>query len=80
MATLTSLLDDEQLPANPDRPNVIKPIFSQDRLIITVLVLIVGGALIWRFGESVPVMVLVSSAWTLALTFWFRSRDSNGDR
>lgn len=52
--------------------------YSHDRTIITVVVLIIGGILIWQYGESTQVMVLVSSMWTLCLTFWFRfTRDSD---
>lgn len=50
----------------------IRPVYSHDRTIITVVVLCCGTALLWHFGESVPVVALVSSMWTLALTFWFR--------
>lgn len=54
----------------------IPPLESHDRTIITVVVLILGGLLIYRYGDQVQVMVLVSSAWTLALTFWFRIKDT----
>ena len=50
----------------------IKPVYSHDRTIITFTVLAAGTALLWHFGESVPVVALVSSMWTLCLTFWFR--------
>lgn len=53
---------------------------NHDRTIVTVVVLIVGTLLIYKYGDQVQVMVLVSSAWTLALTFWFRTTvsDQNG--
>lgn len=50
----------------------IRPIVTHDRTYITIVVLLSGTALLWHFGESVPVVALVSSMWTLALTFWFR--------
>lgn len=50
-----------------------KPVYSHDRTLISTFVLLCGTALLWHFGESVPIVALVSSAWTLTLTFWFRS-------
>lgn len=50
----------------------VRPVYSHDRTIVTVFVLACGTALLWHFGESVPVVALVSSMWTLCLTFWFR--------
>jgi uncharacterized membrane protein YgaE (UPF0421/DUF939 family) len=46
---------------------------SLERMLITVVVLLVGAFLIERFGDASPVVVGVSSMWTLALTFWFRT-------
>lgn len=57
----------------------IQPPINHDRTIVTVVVLLCGTALLWHFGESVPVVALVSSAWTLALTFWFRFTPSESD-
>lgn len=50
----------------------VRPIVTHDRTVITVVVILAGTALLWHFGESVPIVALVSSMWTLALTFWFR--------
>lgn len=55
-----------------EQPMRVRPVYSHDRTIITVFVLACGTALLWHFGESVPVVALVSSMWTLCLTFWFR--------
>jgi len=57
----------------------IRPVYSHDRTIITVVVLVVGAVLIWRFGDASPVMSAIAAAWTLVLTFWFRTGpDQNG--
>lgn len=45
---------------------------THDRTIVTVVVLVCGTFLLAEFGEQTPVVALVSSMWTLALTFWFR--------
>lgn len=50
----------------------IRPVYSHDRTIITVVVIASGTFLLWRFGDAPQIIALVSSAWTLALTFWFR--------
>lgn len=50
----------------------VRPVYSHDRTIITVAVLAAGTALLFQFGDAPQVLTLVSSAWTLALTFWFR--------
>jgi uncharacterized membrane protein YccC len=50
----------------------IKPVYSHDRTIVTVVVLVCGTALLFQFGDQPPISTLVSMAWTLALTFWFR--------
>jgi thiol:disulfide interchange protein len=57
-----------------------RPILAHDRTIITAIVLICGTFLLWRFGESTPIVALVSSMWTLALTFWFRANPNPDDR
>jgi uncharacterized membrane protein YccC len=54
--------------------------YPHDRTIVTVVVLVAGSVLVYHYGESVPIMVLVSSAWTLALTFWFRVKSDEVDR
>lgn len=54
----------------------IRPVYSHDRTVITIMVLLVGGALLWRYGEGGATMAAVSSIWTLVLTFWFRSSAS----
>lgn len=46
---------------------------THDRTVVTVCILLCGSALLWHYGESAPIVALVSSGWTLALTFWFRS-------
>lgn len=46
--------------------------YSHDRTIVTVVVLLCGTALLWQFGGQAPIIALVSSGWTLTLTFWFR--------
>lgn len=46
--------------------------YSHDRTVVTVTVLLVGTFLLWHYGDSGPIVALVSSGWTLALTFWFR--------
>lgn len=43
-----------------------------ERTAITLAVLLLGAALIWRFGDASPVVAGVSSMWTLVLSFWFR--------
>jgi hypothetical protein len=50
----------------------VTPIYSHDRTIISTIVLIAGTVLLWHFGDSTPIVALVTSAWTLTLTFWFR--------
>ena len=50
----------------------IKPIYSHDRTVISAIVLICGTILLSLYGEDTPIVALVSSAWTLTLTFWFR--------
>ena len=58
----------------------IRPTYSHDRTIISAIVLICGTVLLWHYGESVPIVALVSSMWTLTLTFWFRlGPDQNGE-
>jgi hypothetical protein len=52
--------------------NVTAQPYSHDRTIVTVVVLICGTALLWQFGDQAPIVALVSSGWTLTLTFWFR--------
>lgn len=47
-------------------------VYSHDRTVISTIVLLCGTALLWRFGESATIVALVSSSWTLTLTFWFR--------
>jgi len=51
---------------------MLQMVYSHDRTLITIVVLLSGTALLWHFGESVPIVALVSSMWTLTLTFWFR--------
>lgn len=48
------------------------PFFSHDRTIVTIVVLLCGTALLLTYGDSAPIVALVSAGWTLALTFWFR--------
>jgi hypothetical protein len=52
--------------------NLPRPIYSHDRTVITAIVLLCGTALLWHYGDATPIVALVSSMWTLALTFWFR--------
>lgn len=54
------------------RVSVQKPYYSHDRTVVTVIVLICGTLLLWHYGDSSPIVALVSAGWTLALTFWFR--------
>lgn len=54
------------------RLSVQKPLYSHDRTIVTVIVLVCGTLLLWHYGDSSPIVALVSAGWTLALTFWFR--------
>jgi hypothetical protein len=64
------------------RLSVQKPYYSHDRTIVTVIVLICGTLLLWHYGDSSPIVALVSAGWTLALTFWFRfgADPESGDR
>lgn len=80
MATLDSFdVNDHMQRSYP--MSTIKPTYSHDRTIISCIVLLCGTALLWHFGESVPVVALVSSMWTLTLTFWFRvDPDPTGNR
>ncbi len=55
--------------------NLTRPVFSHDRTIITVVVIVAGTVLLWQFGDNTPIVALVASMWTLALTFWFRIDD-----
>jgi len=48
------------------------PRYSHDRTIVTVIVLLCGTVLLFHYGDSSPIVALVSAGWTLALTFWFR--------
>lgn len=48
------------------------PVYSHDRTAVTIVVLLCGTFLLWHYGDSSPIVALVSSGWTLALTFWFR--------
>lgn len=50
----------------------IRPVYSHDRTIISAIVLICGTILLAIYGDQGPIVALVSSAWTLTLTFWFR--------
>lgn len=50
----------------------IRPVYSHDRTIISAIVLVSGTVLLLYYGEQTPIVALVSSAWTLTLTFWFR--------
>lgn len=50
----------------------VRPVYSHDRTIVTAIVLVCGTFLLWEFGEQTPIVALVSSMWTLTLTFWFR--------
>jgi hypothetical protein len=52
--------------------NISAQPYSHDRTIVTVVVLLCGTALLWQFGDQAPITALVSSGWTLTLTFWFR--------
>jgi hypothetical protein len=54
------------------RVNIITQPYSHDRTVVTVIVLLCGTALLWRFGDQAQIVALVSSGWTLTLTFWFR--------
>lgn len=54
------------------RLSVQKPYYSHDRTIVTAIVLVCGTLLLWHYGDSSPIVALVSAGWTLALTFWFR--------
>ena len=58
------------------------PLFNHDRTIVTLVVIICGTFLLWQFGDQTPIVALVSSMWTLALTFWFRfgPDPTQGDR
>jgi len=49
-----------------------KPAYSHDRTFVTIIVLLCGTGLLWHYGDAAPIVALVSSGWTLALTFWFR--------
>lgn len=51
-----------------------------DRTIITVMVLVCGTLLLALYGDSSPIVALVSAAWTLTLTFWFRFDTSGGGK
>lgn len=51
---------------------VRRPVTAHDRTIVTVLVILCGTLLLALFGDQTPIVALVSSMWTLALTFWFR--------
>lgn len=53
------------------------PSYSLDRTIITVAVIVSGTALLWHYGDASPIVALVSSMWTLTLTFWFRWGSDN---
>ena len=50
----------------------IRPLYAHDRTIVTIVVLLCGTFLLYYFGDQTPVVALVSSMWTLCLTFWFR--------
>jgi len=52
--------------------NMPKAVYSHDRTVVTVVVLACGTFLLWHYGDASPIVALVSSGWTLALTFWFR--------
>jgi hypothetical protein len=52
--------------------NISAQPYSHDRTIITAIVLLCGTALLITLTESPAVIALVSSMFTLALTFWFR--------
>jgi hypothetical protein len=52
--------------------NISSQPYNHDRTIITAIVLFCGTVLLWQFGDNAPIIALVSSGWTLTLTFWFR--------
>ena len=54
------------------RVSLQTPVYQHDRTIVTVVVLLCGTGLLALYGDSSPIVALVSSGWTLALTFWFR--------
>lgn len=54
------------------RLSLPRPVYSHDRTVVTVVVLLCGTGLLAMYGDSSPIVALVSSGWTLALTFWFR--------
>ena len=55
---------------------------NHDRTIVTVIVLLCGTGLLAAYGDQTPIVALVSSMWTLTLTFWFRfgPDPTQGDR
>lgn len=46
--------------------------YSHDRTVVTVVVLLCGTALLWQFNAETAIVALVSTMFTLTLTFWFR--------
>lgn len=56
----------------------VRPVYSHDRTIISAIVLVCGTVLLLYYGEQTPIVALVSSAWTLTLTFWFRIGTESG--
>lgn len=52
--------------------NLTKAPVSHDRTVVTIVVLLAGTFLVYHFGEQTAIVALVSSMWTLCLTFWFR--------
>ncbi|HEY6022502.1 MAG TPA: hypothetical protein VIY48_22350 [Candidatus Paceibacterota bacterium] len=62
------------------RKLAVQPVYSHDRTIITLAIIASGTVLLLTFGEQPQILVLVSSAWTLALTFWFRVTTNGAEK
>jgi hypothetical protein len=61
-----------QSPLRGGTVNITSQPYNHDRTIVTVAVLVSGTALLILLADQSAVIALVSSMFTLALTFWFR--------
>lgn len=49
-----------------------------ERTIITLVVLIGGGTLVWHFGPTNEILAPVAGVWGAVVAYWFRLSGSTG--